>query len=89
MTSAVPDPTKEIVRLARLLERLIAKKRRVLKQYSIVDAEVVQTRKLLQDLTRPFAPAPDGRLCEHCMRAVVEHSLTELEACAPFVGDGR
>ena len=58
--AADPLTTRELIKLARLLERLLVKRRRLQRELDGLDAQVRTTRKLLSDLSRPFDPAPSA-----------------------------
>jgi len=44
----------ELVRLARSLERLMARRRKVLVKVAELDHEIRTTRRMLNELTKPF-----------------------------------
>lgn len=48
----------EVVRLARQLERQLARRRRIVKVLDQLDIELRTTRKFLRDLTEPSLPLP-------------------------------
>jgi len=49
---------KELVLRARALERLLARRRRAMKQLADLDVEVRMAKKLLRDLTEPDSTEP-------------------------------
>jgi hypothetical protein len=64
---ATTDPTDRIqlVKLARTLERQLARRRKVIKTLTDIDREIRDTRKFLRDLTEPdasevYKPADDA-----------------------------
>jgi hypothetical protein len=58
--AADPLTTRELVRLARRLERLLVKRRRLLREIGKLELEVRAVRKLLSDLSRPLDPMPSA-----------------------------
>lgn len=57
MTAAVND-RQQLVVLARTLERLLGRRRRLNKKVADLDEQIRQTRKFLNDLTLPDAGWP-------------------------------
>lgn len=79
--AAVPDPTKEVVRLARQLERLMARRRVAAHKVLELEAQIRETRKFLQELTRPFAPAPVLVVPCHCGNDGAGHEFRDPVSC--------
>ena len=71
----------EVVKLAARLERLRARRRVVRRQLVALDAEVRSARKLLADLTRPFAPARSLVVPCHCGGDAGGHEFRDAVSC--------
>ena len=71
MSTTGPDSTAELVKLARQLERQLARRRTITRKLTALDAEILTTRRFLRDMTRPFAPA------------LGDFSVGELPCCPP------
>jgi|GEM_PF-3264486 len=51
-----PNTPAELVKLARQLERYLARRRKLRQQLAELDSAILTTRRFLNDLTRLFAP---------------------------------
>lgn len=52
MSDTVPSPSRELVRLARQLERSIARRRKLREKLAIIDAEIKRDRSLIAQLSQ-------------------------------------
>jgi hypothetical protein len=77
MSSAGADSTAELVKLARKLERQLARRRAITRKLAELDAEITTTRRFLRDLTRPFAPGES------------QIQYDELPCCSPRADDAN
>jgi hypothetical protein len=75
-----PDATAELVKLARQLERQLARRRTITRKLAVLDAEITTTRRFLRDMTRPFEPLEFEWPC-WCNRTDKPHQFQTPEVC--------
>lgn len=62
MSTPGPSPAEDLVRLARGLERMLARRRKIRSQLADLEHDIRTTRKFINDLTSPYTPVDAGEL---------------------------